>query len=86
MVKTDSEVFLTNGRTDFRPDFADFRNFSGPYDEHTYSPPQKKTQKQTDRPGGIKKNHGRTRTAFRNSAAISSCNSMLNSASVASVN
>ena len=24
--------FLTNGRTDFRPDFANFRNFSGPYD------------------------------------------------------
>ena len=34
--------FLTNGRTDFRPDFADFRNLSGPYDGHTYSPPQKK--------------------------------------------
>ena len=47
--------FLTNGRTVFCPDFADFRNFSGPYDRHTYSPPPKKTYKWTDGPGGIKK-------------------------------
>ena len=39
---------LINGHTDFRPDFADFRNYSGPYDRHTYSPPPKKTRKQTD--------------------------------------
>ena len=44
-----------NGRTDFRPNFADFRNFSGPYDGHTYSLPLKKTRKRTDGPGGIKK-------------------------------
>ena len=47
--------FLTNGRTDFRPNFANFRNFSGPYDGHTYSPPKKKTRKRTDGPGSIKK-------------------------------
>ena len=46
-----------NGRTDFRPNFADFRNFSGPYDGHTYSLPlKKKKRKRTDGPGGIKKN------------------------------
>ena len=31
--------YLTNGRTDFCIDFANFRNFSGPYDGHTNSPP-----------------------------------------------
>ena len=47
--------YLTNGRTDFCIDFANFRNFSGPYDGHTNSPPQKKTRKRTDGPGSIKK-------------------------------
>ena len=47
--------YLTNGRTDFCPNFANFRNFSGPYDGHTYSPPKKKTRKRTDGPGSIKK-------------------------------
>ena len=47
--------FLTNGRTDFRPDFADFRNFSGPYDGHTYSPPKKKHGNGRTDPAALKK-------------------------------
>ena len=46
--------FLINRRTDFRLGFADFRNFSGPYGGHTYSPPQKIWER-TDGPSGIKK-------------------------------
>ena len=34
--------FIINGRTDFCLDFINFRDFSGPYDGHTYSPPLKK--------------------------------------------
>ena len=47
--------FLTNGCTDCRPDFADFRNFRGPYDEHTYSPPQKKHGNGRTDPAALKK-------------------------------
>ena len=36
--------FLINGRTDFRPDFADFRNFNCLYDGHTYLPPKKNAE------------------------------------------
>ena len=56
MVKNGFRSSLINGRTDFRLNFADFRNFSGPYDGHTYSPPPQKTRKRTDGPSGIKKN------------------------------
>ena len=55
LIKTDSKVFLTNGHTDFRPDFADFRNFSGPYDRHTYLPPQKKHGNGRTDPAALKK-------------------------------
>ena len=40
---------------DFRPDFANFRNFSGPYDGHTYSPPQKKHGNGRTDPAALKK-------------------------------
>ena len=64
---------------DFRPDFADFRNFSGPYDGHTYSPPEKKNTETDRRTQQYLKKYGRTRTAFRNSVAISRshCNPQL---------
>ena len=62
---------LINGPMDFRPDFADFWNFSGLYDGHTYSPPKKKHANGRTDPVVLEK-HGRTRTTFRNSVAISS--------------
>ena len=55
---------------DFRPDFADFRNFSGQYDGHTYSPPKKEHGNGWTDPAALKKPRTDT-TAFRNSVAIS---------------